>query len=81
MAMMEWENLRKGKGQNVQSFIDEFRKQALALNFHLYSYETLMKYIVALHNYIRHALLLFNPTNLDEVCMQETHLDSKGKNV
>jgi hypothetical protein len=40
-----------------------------------------MKCIGALHSYIRHTLLLFNPTNLDEVCMQETHLESRGKNV
>ena len=24
---------------------------------------------------------MFNPTNLDEVCVQETHLESRGKNV
>jgi hypothetical protein len=80
-SMMEWKNLRQGKGQSVQSFTEEFRKQALALNIPLDSHETLMKYIGALHSYIRHTLLLFNPTNLDEVCVQETHLESRGKNV
>ena len=54
---------------------------ALALNVPLDYLETLMKYIGALHSYIRHTLLLFNPTNLDEVCVQETHLESRGKNV
>jgi hypothetical protein len=39
-----------------------------------------MKYICALQNYIRHTLLLFNPTSLDEVCVQATHLESRGKN-
>jgi hypothetical protein len=39
-----------------------------------------MKYIGALHSYIRHTLLFFNPTNLDEVCVQATHLESMGKN-
>jgi len=34
-AMMEWQKLRKGKGQNVQSFTKEFRKKALALNIPL----------------------------------------------
>jgi hypothetical protein len=80
-SMMEWKNLRQGKGQSVQSFTEEFRKQALALNIPLDSHETLMKYIGALHSYIRHTLLLFNPTNLDEVCVQETHLENRGKNV
>jgi hypothetical protein len=45
------------------------------------SYETLTKYIGALHNYIRHTLLLFNPTSLDEVCVQATHLENRGKHV
>jgi len=31
-VMMEWKNLRQGKGQNFQRFTEEFRKQALALN-------------------------------------------------
>jgi hypothetical protein len=44
-------------------------------------YETLMKYIGALHSYILHTLLLFNPTILDEVCVQATHLENRGKHV
>jgi hypothetical protein len=40
-----------------------------------------MKYIGALHSYIRHTLLLFNPTSLDKVCVQATHLENRGKNV
>jgi hypothetical protein len=24
---------------------------------------------------------MFNPTNLDEVCVQATHIESRGKNV
>jgi hypothetical protein len=40
-----------------------------------------MKYIGALHSYIRHTLLLFNPANLDEVCVQATHLENRGKHV
>ena len=66
---MEWKTLRKTKGQTVQSFTEEFRKKSLALNIPLDSYETLMKYIGALHNYIRHTFLLFNPTSIDEVCV------------
>jgi hypothetical protein len=45
------------------------------------SYETLIKYIGALHSFIRHTLLLFNPTSLDEFCVQATHLEDMGKHV
>jgi hypothetical protein len=75
--MVEWKTLRQSKGQNVQSFMEEFRKKALALNIPLDSYETLMRYIGALHSYSSHTLLLFNPTSLDEVCMQATHLENR----
>ena len=80
-AMMEWKTFRKSKGQIVQSFIEEFRKKSIALNIPLDSYETLMKYIGALHSYICHTLLLFNLANLDEVCVQATHLENRGKHV
>jgi hypothetical protein len=40
-----------------------------------------MQYIGALHNYIYHTLLFFNPTSLDEVCVQDTHLEYRGKHV
>jgi len=79
--MMEWKTLRQGKCQMIQSFTEEFRKKELALNIPLYSYETLMKYIGVLHNCLHHTLLLFNPTSVDEVCVQATHLESRGKNV
>jgi hypothetical protein len=68
-AMMEWKTLRQSKGQTVQSFTEEFRNKSLALNITLDSYETLMKYIGTLHNYILHTFLLFNPTILDKVCV------------
>jgi hypothetical protein len=77
-AMMEWKTLRQSKGQTVQSFTKEFRKKALSLTIPLDSYENLMKYIEALHSYICHMLLLFNPTSLDEVCVQSTHLEKRG---
>jgi hypothetical protein len=40
-----------------------------------------MKYIGALHNYMCHTLFLFNPTNIDEVCVQVIYLEIWGKNV
>jgi hypothetical protein len=51
------------------------------LNIPLDSYEILMNYIGAIHNYIQHTFLLFNPTSLDEVCVQATHIDNRGKHV
>jgi hypothetical protein len=80
-AMMQWKNLRQGKGQTIQSFTEEFRKRSLALTIPLDSYETLMKYIGTLHSYIHHTLPLFNSTGLDEACVQATHLDKRGKHV
>jgi hypothetical protein len=68
-VMMEWKTLRQSKCQIVQSFMEEFWKKALALSIPLDSYENLMKYIGALHSYIRHTLLLFNPTGIDKVCV------------
>jgi hypothetical protein len=79
--MMEWKTLRQSKSETVQSFIEEFRKKAIALNIPLDSYETLMKYIGTLHSYIHHTFLLFNTTSLDEVCVQATHLENMGKHV
>jgi hypothetical protein len=80
-AMMECQTLRQSKGQTVQSFIEEFRKKSLALNIPLDSYENSMKYIGAFNSYIHHTLLLFNPTSLDEFCVQATHLQNRGKHV
>jgi hypothetical protein len=73
--------LSQSKGQNVQSFIEEFRKKYLSLNIPLDSYQTLMKYTGALHSYIRHTLLLFNPTSLDHFFVQYTHFNNRGKHV
>jgi hypothetical protein len=53
----------------------------LALNIPLGSQDTLLKYISVLHSYMCHTIILFIPTNLDKVCVQATHLESRGKNV
>jgi hypothetical protein len=52
----------------VQSFTQEFRRRALVLG-DFSSQETLLKYIGSLHSYLRHTILIFNPSNLDEVCV------------
>lgn len=75
---MEWQHLRKIKGQNVQSFTKEFRKQALNLIIPLDSLEIVTKYIGSLHSYIRHSLLLFEPVTIDEASVKAMHLVSRG---
>jgi len=39
----------------------------------------LMKYILSLHIYLRHSLLLFEPKTLGEASVNVIHLASKGK--
>ncbi|XP_057844927.2 uncharacterized protein LOC131054430 [Cryptomeria japonica] len=69
----------QGKGQSVQDYTHEFRKKAIALNVPLYTQDMLLKYIGGLHSYLRHSILVLNPNNLDEVGVQATHLESRGK--
>jgi hypothetical protein len=79
-ATMDWKNFRQAKGQNVQRFTQKFRRRDLVLGVDLSSQETLLKYIGALHSYLRHTILMFNPLNIDEVCVQATHLEARGRN-
>ena len=69
------------KSQSVQIYSHEFRKRALTLGISLDSPETLLKYIGGLHSYLKHTILMFNPTSLDDVSVQATHLEARGKNV
>ena len=69
------------KGQNVQVYTQEFRRRALLIGVDLQSQYTFLKYIGGLHSYLRHTILMFNPTSLDEVCVQATHLEARGKNI
>ena len=48
---------RQAKGHSVQSFTQEFRRRALVLGVDFSSQETLLKYIGALHSYLRHTIL------------------------
>ena len=79
-AMMIWKTLRQLKAQSVQGYTQEFKKRALMLGISLDSPETLLKYIGGLHSYMRHTILMFNPTSIDEVSIQATHLEARGKN-
>ena len=51
------------------------------LGVDLQSQDTLLKYIGGLHSYLRHTIIMFNPNNLDDVCVQATHLEERGKNT
>ena len=77
---MGWKTLRQLKGKSVQGYTQEFRKRALMLGISLDSPETLLKYIGGLHSYMRHTILMFSPTSIDEVYVQATHLEARGKN-
>eukprot|EP00253_Pinus_taeda_P024266 PITA_24266 len=79
-AIMSSQTLRQLKGQSVQGYTQEFRKRALILGIYLDSPETLLKYIGGLHSYMRHTILMFNPTSIDEVSVQATHLEARDKN-
>ena len=72
--------LRQGKGQNVQIFTKEFRKQDLNQGISFDSPETVTKYIGALHSYIKHYLLLFEPTTIDAANVKAIHLERRINN-
>ena len=67
------------KHGNPTEHTHDFRKRALLLGINLNSQDTLLKYIGGLHSYLKHNILMFNPKNLDEVCVQATHLEARGK--
>jgi hypothetical protein len=79
-AIMDWKNFRQAKGKTVQRYTQEFRRRSLILDIDLSSQETLLKYIGGLHSYLRHTIHMFNPTNIDEVCVQANYLEARGRN-
>ena len=56
------------------------RKQALNLGITLDTPKVVTKYIGSLHSYIRHSLLLFEPTTIDSASMKAIHIENWGKN-
>ena len=42
--------------------------------------EVVTKYIGSLHSYLRHSLLLFEPTTIDSASVEAIHLENRGKN-
>ena len=79
--MMNWQCLRQSKGQSVQEYTQIFCKKALNLGIPLYTQETLLKYIGGLHSYLKHTILMLNPSNFDEVCVKSIHIESRKGNL
>ena len=40
--------------------------------------ESLIKYITGFHSSFRHTILMFNPSNIDEVLVQDTNLEASN---
>ena len=78
--VMDWQSFKQGKGQSVQEYTQEFRKRAMILGVSLYTQDTLLKYIGGLQEYLKYTILIFNPTNIDEVSVQAIHLETGRKN-
>ena len=78
--VMDWQTFKQGKGQSVQEYTQEFRKRAMILGVSLYTQDTLLKYIGGLQEYLKYTILIFNPTNIDEVSVQAIHLETGRKN-
>ena len=76
---MSWKNFRQLKGQIFQVYTQYFRKRALLLGVDLKSQDTLLNYIGGIHSYLTHTILMFNPNNLDEVCVHAMNLEARGK--
>lgn len=53
----------------------------MILGISLDSPETVLKYIGGIHSYLKHTILMFNPTSIDEVSVQATHIEGRCKNV
>jgi hypothetical protein len=65
----------KVKGKNIQVYTREFKRKALSLGIPIYARENILKYIGGMHSYLQHTIMMFNPTNIDEVSIQDTHLE------
>jgi hypothetical protein len=79
--MMNWQILRKYKNQSVQDYTQTFCKKSLNLGISLCTQETPLKYIGGLHFYLKHTILMLNPSNFDEVCVQAIHIEPSKGNV
>ena len=74
--IMDWKFFLQLKAKNVQDYTHEFRRRAFISDINLYSQETLLNYIGDFHSYLRYIVLMFNPTNIDDVFVQAIHLEA-----
>jgi hypothetical protein len=51
------------------------------LGIPLYTQKALLKYIGGLHSYLKHTILMLNPSKFDEVCVQAIHIESSKGNL
>jgi hypothetical protein len=65
----------------MQEYTDGFHKMALTLDIPLHSQETLMKYIGGLPTHIQNTVFMFGPTNLDEVSILATYIETRKTSV
>ena len=78
-VVIDQHHLRQGKGKSVQEFTQEFKKKALAFGISMDTREALLNYICSLHSYLQHTLLMFNPDDFGEVCVQAIHIELGGR--
>lgn len=67
------------KGQNVQEYTTDFRKQAIALSVNMRDPETLEKYKGGLPFSIRTELALFPVTDIDDACKKAMYIEMKSQ--
>ncbi|OMO52468.1 Retrotransposon gag protein [Corchorus olitorius] len=75
----KWQFLRQKKGQTVQEYTTEFRKQAMLIGVNLRGAETLAKYKAGLHYSLRTELALFNVKDLDDASIKAMHMEKRAK--
>lgn len=74
------EKSKTSRGQNMQEYIQEFWKGTLKLGIPLYMQKNILKYIGELYSYLRHTIDMFKADNINEACVQATHIESRGNN-
>ncbi|OMP09092.1 hypothetical protein COLO4_05809 [Corchorus olitorius] len=75
----KWQFLRQKKGQTVQEYTTEFRKQAMLIGVNFRGAETLAKYKAGLHYSLRTELALFNVKDLDDASIKAMHMEKQAK--
>lgn len=67
--------MRQKKGQNVQEYTTEFRKQAVLLGLNLWDRSTLDKYKGGFYHYLCNELALFEIQSIDDACTKAMYVE------